>query len=86
MDDKSPREVSYWLASIFAQNPYAQQALLEVLSSPIEDILCVCLAGPHLLILRAPSHQHTYPRHHAKRLLQEPMDRKVPADVDGHVP
>ena len=30
MDGMSPREVSYWLALIFAQSPMLQQALLEV--------------------------------------------------------
>ena len=30
VDNMTPREISYWLAAIFAQNAYAQQALLEV--------------------------------------------------------
>lgn len=30
LDSMTPREVSYWLALIFSQNPVLQQALLEV--------------------------------------------------------
>ena len=38
----SPRELSYWLALIFAQSPMLQQALLEV-----TNIVTLCMPAGH---------------------------------------
>lgn len=40
LDGMSPREISYWLGLVFAQNPVIQQALLEAGTyAPLDNAL-----------------------------------------------
>ena len=62
-DNMSPREISYWLALVFAQNPVIQQALLEVKTALSNLSLCrpknTYFHRPYFFtgIARVPNHQ-----------------------------